>query len=168
MQAKMEAVFNSPTQGRMTPEELIADIADFMKADRQAYYKLVVGSDSQGKKENGERVVDFVTAIIIHRLGKGGRYFWKRERKTKIGSIRDKIYNETLLSLETAQELVPQLKIALAGIAPYDLEIHIDVGEVGPTREMIKEVVGMVTGSGFVAKTKPESYGAYVVADKHT
>ena len=164
----MEAVFNSPTQGRMTPEELIADIADFMKADRQAYYKLVVGSDSQGKKENGERVVDFVTAIIIHRLGKGGRYFWKRERKTKIGSIRDKIYNETLLSLETAQELVPQLKIALAGIAPYDLEIHIDVGEVGQTREMIKEVVGMVTGSGFVAKTKPESYGAYVVADKHT
>jgi len=42
------------------------------------------------------------------------------------------------------------------------------VGEVGPTREMIKEVVGMVTGSGFVAKTKPEAYGAAVVADKHT
>ena len=168
MQGKMEAIFNSPSRGRMTPQELIGDIADFMRADRQAYYKLVVGSDSQGKRENGERVVDFVTAIIIHRTGKGGRYFWKRERREKIASIRDKIYNETLLSLETAQKLVPQLKVALSGIAPYDLEIHIEVGEVGPTREMIKEVVGMVTGSGFVAKTKPESYGAYVVADKHT
>jgi len=39
---------------------------------------------------------------------------------------------------------------------------------VGPTREMIKEVVGMVNGNGFTAKTKPESYGAFVVADKHT
>ncbi|MBU3957376.1 ribonuclease H-like YkuK family protein, partial [Patescibacteria group bacterium] len=39
---------------------------------------------------------------------------------------------------------------------------------IGPTREMIKEVVGMVNGNGFVAKTKPESYGAFVVADKHT
>lgn len=164
----METIFISPTKGEMTPEELVLEIADFMRADRQAYYKLVVGSDSQGKKENGERVVDFVTAVVIHRLGKGGRYFWKKERRTKIGSLRDKIYLETVLSLETAQKLVPKLKTALVNLAPYDLEIHIDVGEVGPTREMIKEVVGMVTGSGFVAKTKPESYGAYVVADKHT
>jgi len=63
---------------------------------------------------------------------------------------------------------VPQLKDSLAGLAPYALEIHIDVGEVGPTREMIKEVVGMVTGSGFTAKTKPEAYGAASVADKYT
>ena len=27
-------------------------------------------------------------------------------------------------------------------------EIHIDVGPLGPTREMIKEVVGMVQGDG--------------------
>jgi len=33
---------------------------------------------------------------------------------------------------------------------------------------MIKEVVGMVTGNGFTAKTKPDSYGASKVADKHT
>ena len=50
----------------------------------------------------------------------------------------------------------------------YNLEIHIDVGEHGDTRDMIKEVVGMVTGNGYVAKTKPEAYGASYVADKHT
>ena len=33
---------------------------------------------------------------------------------------------------------------------------------------MIKEVVGIVTGNGYVAKTKPEAYGASYVADKHT
>jgi predicted RNase H-related nuclease YkuK (DUF458 family) len=32
---------------------------------------------------------------------------------------------------------------------------------------MIKEVVGMVNGSGFEAKTKPESWAASSVADKH-
>ena len=32
---------------------------------------------------------------------------------------------------------------------------------------MIKEVVGMVTGNGFTAKTKPYSFGASTVADKH-
>jgi predicted RNase H-related nuclease YkuK (DUF458 family) len=42
------------------------------------------------------------------------------------------------------------------------------VGPVGKTRDMIKEVVGMVNGNGFVAKTKPDSWGASSVADKHT
>lgn len=40
--------------------------------------------------------------------------------------------------------------------------------KIQSTREMIREVVGMVSGNGFTAKTKPESYGAFVVADKHT
>ena len=81
--------------------------------------------------------------------------------------LRDKIYTETLMSLDVAQKIVPEIR---AKISPdkYDLEIHIDVGPVGPTREMIKEVVGMVNGSGFVAKTKPNSWGASSVADKHT
>jgi len=48
------------------------------------------------------------------------------------------------------------------------VEIHLDVGRSGETRELIREVVGMVAGSGFDAKIKPESYGASSVADKHT
>jgi len=81
--------------------------------------------------------------------------------------LRDKIYTETLLSLNIARELVPQLRRAITP-AKYDLEIHVDVGPLGPTRDMIKEVVGMVNGNGFKAKTKPDSWGASSVADKHT
>ena len=71
------------------------------------------------------------------------------------------------MSLATAEKLVPMLR---AEISPskYDLEIHIDVGALGPTRELIREVVGMVSGNGYTAKTKPESWGASSVADKHT
>jgi len=148
--------------------QVVQEIVDFFKQDPVVTYTLVIGSDSQVKHENGLQEVDFVTAVVIHRQGKGGRYFWQKIKDQKIYSLREKIYTETYLSLELAQKIVPILKDALAGLAPYDLEIHIDVGEVGPTREMIKEVVGMVTGNGFVAKTKPESYGAYSVADKHT
>ena len=63
--------------------------------------------------------------------------------------------------------IVPEIRKRVSP-KKYDLEIHIDVGPLGPTREMIREVVGMVNGSGFTAKTKPESWGATSVADKHT
>jgi len=160
--------FISPSKGKLTTEETIAEIVNFFGEDPTVSYTLVIGTDSQVRRENGLQKVDFVTAVVVHRKGKGGRYFWQKNRKEKIYSLRDKIYLETFLSLELAQKLVPVLKDRLAGFAPYDFEIHIDVGEAGPTREMIKEVVGMVTGNGFTAKTKPESYGAFVVADKHT
>jgi len=71
------------------------------------------------------------------------------------------------MSLDLAQEIVPKLR-AVISPAKYDLEIHIDVGALGPTRDMIREVVGMVNGNGFTARTKPESWGASSVADKHT
>ena len=74
-----------------------------------------------------------------------------------------------MTSINFASTFVPLLKKTLNGEMPdYNLEIHIDVGEHGDTRDMIKEVVGMVTGNGYVAKTKPEAYGASYVADKHT
>jgi predicted RNase H-related nuclease YkuK (DUF458 family) len=160
--------FISPTMGKLTVEETITEIVKFFGEDPTVSYNLVIGSDSKVRRENGVQTVDFVTAIVIHRRGKGARYFWLKNKIDKVYSLRDKIYHETLFSLDLAQELVPILKDKLVGFAPYDLEIHIDVGEAGPTREMIKEVVGLVTGNGFVAKTKPEGYGAYVVADKHT
>ena len=71
-------------------------------------------------------------------------------------------------SLNIAQDFLPKLNKRLNGHGHYQLEIHIDVGRAGETREMIKEVVGIVTGNGFTAITKPDSYGASKVADKHT
>jgi len=146
---------------------MIKEIAEFVDSDPGSYYRLVIGTDSQAKRLNGSSEIDYVSAIIVHRKGHGARYFWKKIRENKAPVLRDKIYNETMMSLDIAQELVPSLRKAVSP-AKYDLEIHIDVGSLGPTREMIKEVVGMVNGNGFTAKTKPESWGASSVADKHT
>ena len=99
----------------------------------------------------------------------GGRYFWTKKVVSNIHSLREKIYAETLASLTFAETFVPLLKKLLNGNAPkYNLEIHVDVGEHGQSREMLKEVIGMVQGNGYVAKVKPDSYGASYIADKHT
>jgi predicted RNase H-related nuclease YkuK (DUF458 family) len=162
--------FNSTTFGKLALPDTIFQIRAFLEEDPNAQYSLVIGSDSHEKGDHkGKHSLNVVTAIIVHRRGFGGRYFWKRKTVDNIHSLREKIYAETLESLSFATDFVPLLKKALNGKAPiYDLEIHVDVGNGGDTREMIKEVVGMVTGNGFVAKTKPEAYGASYVADKHT
>ncbi|MCJ7804860.1 ribonuclease H-like YkuK family protein [Patescibacteria group bacterium] len=159
--------FISPTQGKIAIEKMVEELVGFMGEEEDYFYSLVIGTDSKSGKPDSRKEVGFVTAVVIHRKGKGGRYFWQKNKIKKIGSLRDKIYTETLLSIKLAEKLVPEFTKRLNG-ERYKLEIHIDVGDVGPTREMIKEVVGMVNGNGFTAKTKPESYGAFVVADKHT
>lgn len=159
--------FYSPTRGSLSVAEMISDISSFMDEDLASFYTLIIGTDSQVKHANGSTEVDFVTAVIVYRQKKGARYFFRKEKQDKKFVLRDRIYTETLMSLDLAKVLVPQIHESISQ-EKYDLEIHIDVGPNGPTREMIREVVGMVTGSGYVAKTKPESWGASSVADKHT
>jgi predicted RNase H-related nuclease YkuK (DUF458 family) len=160
-------MFISPSRGSLVVSDVLDDIAKFMDEDSTGFYSLVIGTDSQASQTGGLPEIDFVTAIVVYRQGRGARYYWRKTKVMKHPVLRDKIYTETLMSLDVAQKIVPEIR---AKISPdkYDLEIHIDVGPVGPTREMIKEVVGMVNGSGFVAKTKPNSWGASSVADKHT
>ncbi len=161
-------MFISPTYGKRKSQELIEDIARFIEADAKANYRLIIGSDSHVHGSNGQSDLKLVTAIVIHKVGHGGRYFWQAKRLTKPHSMRDKIYAETYASLETAGIYLPKINRRLNGNGHYALEIHIDVGRAGDTRDMIKEVVGMVTGNGYTAITKPDSYGASKVADKHT
>lgn len=160
-------IFISPTKGKMEASRMVKEIASFIDEQPASFYRLVIGTDSQNKQINGRAQIDFVSAIIVHRQGHGARYFWRKEKKYGKYVLRDKIYTETSISLQIAEGIVPQLRAAITP-AKYDLEIHIDVGPLGPTREMIREVVGMVNGNGYVAKTKPDSWGASKVADKHT
>lgn len=163
-------LLNSITHGEITIRESIQLIKNFLEEKPLDEYSLVIGTDSHEKTTSGDsRSISLVTAILVHRKGFGGKYFWRRKNLSNIHTLREKIYAETLESLNFALFFVPLLRKTLNGNSPlYNLEIHIDVGEHGDTRDMIKEVVGIVTGNGFVAKTKPEAYGASYVADKHT
>ena len=160
-------IFTSPSLGKVGLEQVIKEIVDYLNDDPESKYRLVIGTDSQERRLNGKKFTNFVTAIVVHRIGKGGRYFWKNGSEEFINSLRQKIYAETLRSINIAEIVVPKLNSKLNGRKNWELEIHVDVGRTGDTREMIKEVVGMVIGNGYTAKTKPESFGASTVADKH-
>jgi len=131
--------------------------------------------------------------VAILRIGKGGRYFWLKIYDPRKFDLRTRIYQEAVISLGLAGAILEtelemhgmQLDLGKPINAAFDslqkdagttekeiilsneLEIHVDIGTVGPTKEMIKEIVGMVKGSGFFVKIKPESFAASSLADKH-
>jgi len=157
-------MFQSPTHGTVDLEKLRHIISLYMAADKKAKYEIIVGTDSQ--KIPGKSGYDFVSALVIHRIGFGGIYFWKREINNKKMSLKERIYQEATMSLETSENFVSFFKTN--GIARYDIQIHVDIGHNGETRDMINEISGMIRGSGYDVKIKPYSYGASKVADRYT
>lgn len=153
--------FISPTKGPMSFEAMFRDITSYMEEDKDAEYKLIVGTDSQVREE-----VSFVTAVVVHRLGKGGRYYYSRVRMRKMPSLRQRIFYEAHLSLEVASKLAAEM--ASNGHSELNVEIHLDVGQNGQTRALIKDLISMIVGSGFAARIKPDAYGASQVADKYS
>lgn len=141
----------------------------FISADTKASYEVIIGTDSEAK--NG--LADFVSAIIVHKKGRGGIYFWGRQKIDKLYSMRQRIWQEAVISLVLAQNLVADF----APMGMFDtssefgtglnLEIHVDIGPNGETRQMINEIVGMIRANGFKVATKPSSWGASNVADRH-
>jgi len=155
-------LFYNPHAGELLFSAVVQAIVDEMHADPKARYELLVGTDSS---VSGPQV-DYVSAIVVHKVGKGGRYYWTRVREKKTFSLRQRIWREAWLSFELAQRLLK----GLSSFAPlaFNLEIHVDIGENGPTKELIDEVVGMIIGSGFAVRIKPQAYAASSVADKYT
>lgn len=162
-----ESLFHNPTKGKMNLDKVMDEVTGFINEDPKKKYDVVIGTDSQGINGAGE--VDFVTAVIVHRIGFGGRYFWTRKYRSGLHNLRNRIYEEVNLSLSLAQHTIKYLNnfFKEEPLPEFGLNIHVDVGENGPTRDMIKEVVGMIRGNGFNAQIKPYSYAASVVADKY-
>ena len=155
--------FNSSLGLKLSTMQIIQTMIDFMKADEKRNYKIIIGSDSE---RNGKASADFVTAIVIHRVGNGGRYFWRRlVLSKKFHTLRDRILEEVLMSLEVAKEVLTTARNF--EMPKFDFEIHVDVGENGESRTMIQELTAMVRANNFEAKTKPDSYAASKVADRH-
>jgi len=147
---------------KLTVSQVVKEITSFIRADLTRRYKVTIGTDSE--LFTGNRA-DFVTAVVVHRVGNGGRYFWRKLEREKMHTLRERIIREVLISLDVAKEVLTELR--KFPLPDFDFEIHIDVGENGPTKSMIQEVVNIVRANNFEAKTKPESYAASNVADRH-
>jgi len=153
--------FISPTSGTISFDGMFSVIVDYINQAPSDVYNLIVGTDSF---LNSETL--FVSAVIIHRVGHGGRYFYRKNPRRKMDSLRQRIFFEATMSIELASLLKDRLDAS--SLSKLGVEIHLDVGDKGETKEIIKELVGMVTGSGYAARTKPASFGASKVADRHS
>lgn len=160
----MHLLFNNSFGLQLTPDQVIREIVTFVNLDRNRPYKIIIGTDSQ---RLADKTADFVTAIVVHRVGNGGQYFWRRiQNGQKYHTLRQRITQEVLTSLDIAKTILEKLKTA--ELPEFDFEIHVDIGNQGETKVMIQELVSMVRANNFEVKTKPDSYAASKVADRHT
>jgi len=163
IQFKTDIIFNSETYGILNFSQVVSHIVDFMEKDSLAKYSFIIGTDSTANNNGGE--IDYITAILVHRVGLGGIYFW--HKLSSIGySINERIFKEAALSLEFTEAFLNELNNR--NVHNFSFEIHVDVGENGKTKEIISQVVGMIKGSGHKVVTKPNGYVASKVADRHT
>jgi len=148
---------------RLTLEGVLKEIVDFVAEDTESRYRIIVTTDSPGR-EGKDLVIPFSTVITIHRIGRGGRVLIHRSIRDDIYTFRDRIYRETVLSITLAQELRVGLKhyIHEDYLLSENFEIHADVGQNGKSRQMVREVEGMIIGSGFHVKIKPEAVGVRI------
>lgn len=161
----VEARFHSWSKGTLTLGRVFDEIVGYVRLQPERFYEVIVGSDSAARSP-----VSLVTAVTVRRVGNGAVHFWVVSEKRVFRTLRDRIYEETMQSLTLAQELRSGLRDRLGEEALWDgkVHVHIDVGERGPTRDLIDSVIGMVRGFGFEAVIKPGAFGASHVADRHT
>jgi len=169
MENILQGNFYNPTKGDLSLEETIGEIVNYITEKPEKFYDVIVGCDSPSTE-----TPFFPVAVVILRKGEGGRFFLKKVsyKNRKFFNWHQRILEEVLLSIELALQMREKLSSKLKTITePLDYQfryIHADVGENGATKEMIKEVTGLIRGNGFEPRIKPEAFAASVVADRYT
>src|SRR3989344_2757341 len=93
-----EDIFQSPTFGPLTFSQVVERLSLFTEADlglpvrvSKHRYRIIVGTDSAPR--NGAHT-EYISAIIAHRVGSGGIYFWQRTITPVAKTLRERIYQE--------------------------------------------------------------------------
>ncbi|HBE03882.1 MAG: hypothetical protein A2096_14675 [Spirochaetes bacterium GWF1_41_5] len=153
-------IFHNLSDEIFSVSEVCAEIEKYINNQQDCVYNLTVGSDSLYQSK--ETV--FVTAIIIHRLGKGARFFYTRRRSMQNLDLCSRLLQETYDSIAVVKEIEKTGIIYLVN----DFSIHIDAGDNGDSRKILKECISFVKGYGYNCKVKPDSCAASKVADRFT
>ncbi len=152
----------SPSEGRLSFDQVGNKIKNFLKTPGR--YRIIIGTDSQPR----DGKITYISAIIAHRIGKGGIYFYRKSTHTKPTALEERILNEATYSLELAEKIKEKLFPLGLPQQVESLEIHLDIGMRGRTKSLVNTVIGMIKSCGYKAVIKPDSYGATKVADKHS
>jgi uncharacterized protein len=153
-----------PIKGDVSFSEICKFIRDTIHLDGNHHtFRILIGTDSQNHGSIG--TTRYVTAIILHKVGKGANFFVKRQDEPFTRSLRQKIWQESYLTLQYASELDQELADVLQ-LDNVEFQVHVDCGSNGPTRDLIQEVCGLFTAAGYDVVTKPYSAAASSAADR--
>ncbi len=161
--------FYNPTRGNLKIDQVVKEILNYLSTKPEKFYDIIVGCDSSSGEDP-----HFPVAVVILRVGEGGRFFLKKigYQNRRFYNWKQRVLEEVLLSCQLALHLkeIFEKKIkTLNNNFNYQFRyIHADIGENGATKDMIKEVIGLIRGNGFEPKIKPEAYVASTVADRYT
>jgi predicted RNase H-related nuclease YkuK (DUF458 family) len=165
----MEKIFNgyffNPTKGNLKVEGVIDELGNYISEKPEKFYDVIVGCDSSSGEEP-----HFPLAVVVLRVGEGGRFFLKKiaYKGRKFYNWKTRVLEEVFLSCQLALYLRENFekKVSQENFRFQFRYIHADVGGNGKTKDMIKEVIGLIKGNGFEPKIKPESFVASTVADR--
>lgn len=134
-------------------DEIIAQIDDECE--------VFVGSDSQ--LSSGSWL--FASVICLYWPGRGGRFFFKRDRRSKstYACLEDRLLSEVYSSVTIADQ-IRQTKPSI------QINIHADIASSPKHRsnKVAKIAQNYITGMGFLPAIKPDSWAAGTIADKLT
>ena len=165
-----QGYFFNPSLGNLKVNQVIEEILSYMAQKSEKFYDIIVGCDSPSSEEP-----HFPAVVVVLRTGEGGRFFLKKvnySSEKKFFNWKTRILEEVFLSCELALFLKENLETEIKKLVPlpnYQFRyIPADIGENGQTKDMIKEVTGLIKGNGFEPKIKPESFVASTVADRYS
>lgn len=150
----------SITYGNVDFNKMFEIIKNFASKLPKERYHISVGTDSQNFD-----LTKVVLVVSVHRIGYGGIFFYDIKKVKKLTDINQKLFYETSISLELAMKLSKKFKSENFN---YEIGIHVDAGESGPTSRIIPEITTWVRSCGFECKTKPDSYAASTIADRYS
>ncbi|MDP4144222.1 MAG: ribonuclease H-like YkuK family protein [Bacillota bacterium] len=150
----------SMSYGEIDFNRMVQLISNYVNQESNRDYQISVGTDSQNFD-----LTKTVIVVAVNRIGNGGIFFYDIKRVKKITNIRQKIFYETNLSLELATKLEERLKRENLN---YNITIHVDAGNNGPSSMVIPEITAWINSCGFACKTKPDSYAASCIANRYS
>lgn len=132
---------------------------EMLKALNSSSGKLHVGTDSH---LFGNEWL-FATVACVYTEGKGGRFFYKRNKfaRNTLQNLYDRLMKEATLSIFAAEEIKTLMN--------KDVTIHADVSDESKTNSSSKYKVALVKyvrAMGFSVITKPDSWASSSIADR--
>lgn len=154
-----ETEFKSLTYGDLSLEGMAGVVHWILDREGKGFsYEMAIGSDSQLR----DGFFCLVTVLVLHKfldgVGQGALFFYSLfEYEKGPVSLREKIFQEAGASVTFADCFCGEYERQFGVDLCLRIELQVDAGKNGDTREVIPEVARYVVENGYKVVFKPEA-----------